>query len=173
MRFHDLKHTQDVFFVATEIALNSEIPHQDILTLQLAALFHDTGYLFDYIGHEEKSKLTAANFLLQEGCPENLIAGVVQTIDATKMPQHPQTDIQRILCDADLFHLAQTDYADYADRLRAEWASNLQKQFSDQEWRVNNLKFMQQHQYFTTYASELLEPGKQQNLRRLFLHELD
>jgi len=167
MQFHNTNHTRQVFLIATEIALHSKIDHQDILALQVAALFHDTGYLYDYIGHEEKSKLIAANFLLQEGCSEALINDVMDTIAATKVPQQPQNIIQQILCDADLAHLAEPNYEDLITGLRAEWQTHLQKHFTDDEWRVNNIAFMQQHRYFTPYGVNVLEPLKQQNLKKL------
>ncbi|WP_214653021.1 HD domain-containing protein [Mucilaginibacter segetis] len=168
-----MKHTYDVFLAATEMAVAGGNNSEDIQILQLATLFHDTGYLFEYTGHEEKSKLIAANFLLREDCPEALIDGVVDAIDATKVPQQPQNDIQRIICDADLFHLAHPDYPNFANCLRNEWAVHLKKEFTDDEWRINNLKFMQQHHYFTEYGIHTLNTLKLQNLPNLFVHQND
>lgn len=165
--FHNRQHTEHVFLAATEIALLTNLPQNEILPLQLAALFHDTGYLYDYSGHEEKSKLIAATFLLQNGCSGELIDAVTTTIEATRVPQQPQNSLQRIICDADLFHLSQPDYPIYADRLRREWAIYLQKQFTDREWYLDNIAFLEKHRYFTAYGQDVLEAGKQQNIRIL------
>lgn len=87
MYFHNIMHTHYVFLVATEIALESNLPPSDIQLLQFAALFHDTGYLYDYEGHEEKSELIAANFFLQENYPMEMIDSITAAIDTTRVPQ--------------------------------------------------------------------------------------
>lgn len=167
MFFHNSKHTADVFLAATEIALGSGLSATEITTVQLAALFHDTGYVYEYQGHEEQSKLIAANILLQENVSNALIDAVTEAIDATKMPQGPTSHVQRVLCDADLFHLAHPGYISYAERLREEWTVHLRKQISDAEWKAENLGFLRTHHYFSSYGQVVLEVCKEKNIRFL------
>ena len=54
--YHNIDHTLDVIEQAEQIALSEKIsPAKEILLLKVAALFHDTGFLYVYTGHEEKS----------------------------------------------------------------------------------------------------------------------
>jgi uncharacterized protein len=58
--------------------------------LQTAAWFHDTGYCYAYIGHEDNSIGIAATFLKQENTYGDFTEEVMACIAATKMPQSPQ-----------------------------------------------------------------------------------
>jgi uncharacterized protein len=167
MYFHNLKHTLGVFYAATEISENSGLNTESLTLVQLAALFHDTGYLYYYAGHEDNSKLIAGNFLLQRRCPPQLIDQVLACIDATKIPQQPQNIEQQIMCDADLFHFASPDYLTYADNLKKEWEAHLGKSFTEIKWAQTNLDLLKRHQYFTSYCQSTLQQGKENNIALL------
>ncbi len=169
MHFHNLLHTQYVVNAVSEIGFQCKINNRDMAIIQIAAWFHDTGYCYAYVGHEDNSIGIAATFLKQEDADGSFTDEVMACIAATKMPQYPQSLLQQIMCDADMFHLADDDYLAYAERLRAEWEYNLNKQYSDDEWRRTNLNMLIQHKYFTDYGKTVLQEHKLVNIDRLLL----
>jgi uncharacterized protein len=90
MHFHNLQHTQYVVNAATEISLRSNLTKQEMVTVKLAAWFHDTGYCFAYSGHEDGSIAIAATFLSQQKCNDEQINIVINCIAATRIPQNPK-----------------------------------------------------------------------------------
>jgi uncharacterized protein len=98
---------------------------------------------------------------------EQFIDEVTGCIAATKMPQSPQNLLQQIMCDADMFHLADDNYPGYASRLRTEWELILNKQYSDEQWRQINLNMLIQHKYFTDYGKIVLQEHKLANIDKL------
>jgi uncharacterized protein len=165
--FHNAQHTLDVLDAVTEIGKHSNISADNLLILKIAALFHDTGYLYTYKGHEESGKLIAGDFLTQHEYHPDVVKSVLDCIDATKMPQAPDGFLQEIICDADLFHFSRSDYPVYAARLRREWEIHLPITFSDKEWAASNLKVLEKHHFFTEYGRNTLQPRKQSNIEKM------
>jgi uncharacterized protein len=149
LTFHNQQHTADVVQAVTLIGKQCEITTEALEILQIAAWFHDSGYCFGYTNHEDKSINLAGHFLNQQNCPAALIRKVAGLIGATRFPQQPVDLLEQIICDADLAHLAKTDYPVYADRLRQEWQVCLKKIYSDKEWLHENLNLLHNHHYFT------------------------
>jgi len=62
--YHTLHHTQQVVARAKEIAAHYNLSETEILTVYLAAWFHDTGYLFVTAEeHEAKSAAIMRSFM--------------------------------------------------------------------------------------------------------------
>jgi len=167
MYFHNLTHTQNVVSAVKEIGGQSRLGNIEMMGLEIAAWFHDTGYCYTYNGHEETSCAIASTFLVQNKCGENFINEVAACIMATRVPQNPQNLQQQIICDADMFHLAQDDYVYQASQLRLEWAHQLNKHFTDKDWTGTNISLLMKHDYFTSYGKTTLQPGKLKNIDRL------
>ena len=55
MTFHDLEHTLTVTRTAKDLGQAMGLSVADLGVLEVAALFHDTGYAKTYEGHEEAS----------------------------------------------------------------------------------------------------------------------
>ena len=55
LTFHNVAHTVDVVEGVHEICLQTGVPAEQAESVEIAAWFHDTGYLKEYIGHEEAS----------------------------------------------------------------------------------------------------------------------
>src|SRR5579875_1099859 len=109
--FHNLEHTEDVVEACSKMADHYELNEEDRLVLLLAAWFHDTGYSQGTAaGHEEESIRHATQFLTQNDADAALIQRVSSCIAATRMPQSPVNLVEKILFDADLFHLATDDF---------------------------------------------------------------
>ncbi len=163
--FHNLDHTEDVAQACSQIADHFQLEDAERFILILAAWFHDTGYsLGSASGHEEESIRIASGFLRDHHVDEEVIQKVGSCIQATRMPQSPVNQVEKILCDADLFHLATEDFKARNQLLKQEQETLLGHKIDKKEWRKNNIEFLSNHKYFTEYGKEVLEPKKYENL---------
>ena len=166
--FHNLDHTEDVAEACSQMADHYKLGDNERFILMLAAWFHDTGYSNGAaIGHEDESIRVATAFLTQHAVDEDTINKVGSCIHATKMPQSPVNQVEKILCDADLFHLATGDFKARNQLLKQEQEFLLGHKIDKKDWRKGNVQFLESHRYFTDYGREVLEPKKHDNLQDL------
>ena len=166
--FHNLDHTEAVAEAASQMADYYQLNDEDRFVLMLSAWFHDTGYSAGKVeGHEEVSVQIATQFLQQHSVSDTIQQRVTSCIRATQMPQSPISQVEKILCDADLLHLSTEDFKAMNQLLKQERENLLEHKISKKEWRKGNIKFLQEHKYFTEYGQQTLEPGKQANLLTL------
>ena len=155
IRFHTLLHTQEVVAASAKLADYYQIPEDDRFALMLAAWFHDTGYTGgDAKGHETISIQIATEFLMANTVSEEVKVKVTGCINATRIPQSPDNTIEKIICDADLFHLGTDDFKEKSRLLREEIIEFGDKELPKKEWRKINIRFLEGHKYFTTYGKE-------------------
>jgi hypothetical protein len=76
------------------------------------------------------------------------------------MPQSPISQVEKILCDSDLYHLATEDFKPRNQLLKQEREFLLEHKISKKDWRKNNINFLESHKYFTDYGQEFLEAKK-------------
>jgi predicted metal-dependent HD superfamily phosphohydrolase len=166
--YHNLSHTQNVVANAGKIARYYNLDDRDFFIVTAAAWFHDSGY---YIGegddHERQGAAMAENFLLAKGVDQPTIDVIKNCILATKLPQSPQTLLEQIVCDADLFHLGTDEFSELNKQVRKEIEHKYGKKISKHEWRLGTIKLFEFHHYHTDYAHKFLDPVKQQNLEKL------
>jgi HD superfamily phosphodiesterase len=166
--FHNLEHTEDVVEACSHMADRYHLSDEDRLVLILAAWFHDTGYSKgEATGHEDESVKIATAFLIKNNVDENLVQRVSSCIEATRMPQSPVNLVEKILCDADLYHLATDDFRARSQLLKQEQESILGHKIDKKEWRKNNISFLENHKYFTDLGRDKLELKKMENLMAL------
>jgi predicted metal-dependent HD superfamily phosphohydrolase len=142
-----------------------QLQEDDRLVLMLSAWFHDTGYSSGAAeGHEESSVQLATQFLQSRNANDTIIQRVTSCIMSTRMPQSPVSLVEKILCDADLHHLAKEDYKARNQLLKQERENVLGHKIDKKEWRKSNVKFLMEHHYFTEYGQQILTPNKMENL---------
>lgn len=167
MYFHNLEHTLSTLMAVREIGSHSGLDDQEKYILELSALFHDSGYIKKYIGHEEESMRIAADFLRQENVGQEVIDSVCGCILATRFPQLPTEKLGMILCDADLYHFSLDDYLLFAENLKREWEVMLKVYYDKQQWDALNLNLLCNHEYFSPYSRNKFQKGKELNIDRL------
>jgi hypothetical protein len=169
LTYHSVFHTFDVLESAIRLAEMEKRTPEDILLLKTACLFHDTGMLVTYRGHEEASieicRQTLPEFDYQLKDIE-LIAGMIMT---TKLPQCASNSLDKILCDADLDYLGRPDFFMIAHRLKYEWDVLDIHPTTLQEWYQIQRSFLTAHRYFTVSARQLRQKSKLENLRQIEL----
>ena len=166
--FHNLAHTQGVVKAAEELAAHYQLADNDHFVLMIAAWFHDTGFSSGQAEeHEKVSIQLATDFLQSKGIDDETVQRVSSCIQATRMPQSPLSQVEKIMCDADLFHLGSPEFERINRNLREEQEAYFKKEFSKKEWRQRNIEFLEAHQYFTDYAQQKREDKKQEWIRLL------
>ncbi len=166
--FHNLEHTEEVADACSRIADYYSLSGEDRFVLSIAAWFHDTGYTSGHPeGHEDVSVQIASDFLHQHNVEESIIQRVTSAIQATKMPQSPLSQVEKIICDSDLMHLATDDFNARNQLLKQERENLLDTKITKKEWRKGNIQFLESHKYFTDYGQQYLEPKKVENLNTL------
>ena len=165
--FHSFQHTLEVVDAARTIAREMELSYDEVEIVTLAAWLHDVGYFYTYRGHEEKSAEIAKDVLDRLDYGKKNIKRVVGCILATKVPQQPANILEQIVCDADMSHLAEPDVAERAERLRKEWSDHVNEVVTDVEWMEQNLSFMQEHRYFTSFAQQTFGPRLDRHMNAL------
>jgi HD superfamily phosphodiesterase len=166
--YHNLKHTREVVAACKLIAQKTGLNSTDTEIVIISAWFHDAGHISTYFGHEQVSADIAKNFLNDIQYPTKQIAKVQDCILATKYPQKPKNELQRILCDADMFHLTFEDYEKRSFNLKEELETVTDKEIPHLEWCFQNFDFMKEHCYFTRYGKSILHCLKEKNMKKYF-----
>lgn len=165
--YHNFEHTEEVVKAAQQIANHYQLSDQDFFTVTVAAYFHDTGYYDDALNHEVKGAELADKFLVEQNVETEIRNQVKSAIMATKIPQSPKNQIDKIVCDADLFHLGLPDFRKKGKLMHKEAELIHKKDISKLEWRKKDIQFMESHRYQTDYAILLLNDQKQANISKL------
>lgn len=165
--YHNLEHTKEVVNAAQQIANHYQLNEEDFFVVTVAAYFHDTGYFEDALNHEAKGAELADHFLSANEVPAAIREKVRSAILSTKIPQQPHTQLDKILCDADLFHLGLADFRKKGKLMHKEVELIYKKDISKLDWRKKDIEFMESHHYHTDYANLLLNDQKQKNVEKL------
>lgn len=165
--FHNLQHALAVRSAALDIGQELGFSEEEMEILELAALFHDVGFVEAYEGHEHVSKRIARQFLEEQGYEEEKKAKVLKCINATTPGKQPENKLEEVIKDADLMGLGMDNYPVALAALRHEWEVFQNKIFTDIEWFELNDKFVSTHEYFTDVAKSLY--GEKKELNRKFL----
>ncbi|MCB0606313.1 MAG: HD domain-containing protein [Lewinellaceae bacterium] len=151
-RYHNWPHTMAVREACGFLGVQTGLSPDDLEVLDLAALFHDIGFIETYRGHEAVSREIAGDFLTSRDYPADKLEKVLACIDSTQPSADPSNQLEAIIKDADLSNLARTDYLSSLNNLRMEWELLCNEFYSDREWFKLNYKFLKAHQYYTDAA---------------------
>jgi len=165
--YHNWDHTKEVVNAAQQIANHYQLNEQDFFTVTVAAYFHDTGYFEDALNHEAKGAELACSFLDDHKVQTEVCEAVKHAILSTKIPQSPKNQIDKIICDADLFHLGLPDFRKKGKLMHKEVELLYKKNIGKQDWRKRDIQFMESHRYHTDYVILLLNDQKQANIEKL------
>lgn len=160
IKYHDLPHTLNVEKAAVRFAKLEGISNTDILLLRTAVLFHDAGFILKYHQNEDFAMNMAESMLPHYGYDETKIETIKNIINSTKYEVEPETDLEKIMCDADHDYLGRPDYHSIAKKLRIEM-ENFGTSMGEKEWCEYQLKFLEgHHKYYTETAQNIRQYGK-------------
>lgn len=164
--YHAVEHTLDVLNRVETLGKAEGIDDADLVLLQVAACYHDCGFLLNNRDHERlgckivKEELPKYDFTAEQ---IKLICGMIK---ATKIPQSPRNHLQRIICDADLDYLGRDDFYSIGNLLFKELKAYRVLE-TEEAWNSLQINFLSNHQYWTTTNQQEREAGKQARLLEL------
>ena len=163
--YHNLLHTQHIVSVTNKIAKHYALKDKEFFIVITAAWFLHSGYYKDMLHPEEASTKMAEGFLKNSGVDEEAIDSIKKCILATKIPQTPDTLLEEIVCDGNLFYIGTEKFSEYNRLKRKEF--ELRNNINKNDWRKNTIQFFETHQYYTDYCKEHLNKTKMENLHKL------
>lgn len=164
--YHNIDHIKDVFNAALIIAKAEGLSEDDIKLLRVAVLLHDIGFIKSGKHHEQTGTEMTHNILPSFGFSEEQIEIICNMILATRLPQSPSTQLEKVLCDADLDYLGRDDFHPIATKLSHEMMKNGIVE-TEREWNLVQKTFFESHRYHTTYSKTNREPQKQKHLQEI------
>lgn len=167
LTYHSMGHTLDVHNSAVRIAELENVAAEDILILRTAALYHDSGMLITYTGHEEASIQIIRDVLPGFDYTKEEISRIEDMIHTTKLPQSAFERLSMILCDADLDYLGRNDYFMISHQLKYEWEALDINLMTLKQWYELQIKFVETHHYFTDAAMQTRQEKKIKNLSEI------
>lgn len=164
LTYHCLEHTvNEVVPVADRLAILEKVSEEDHLLLLTGAYYHDLGFIYQRQGHESISIQQAEQTLPIFGYSDAQVVLIRGIILATSLPQSPTNLLERIMSDSDLDYLSHENFWVRSNDLRHE-LDNYGTKFSDEDWHIYQLRFMQSHKYLTASERALGDAVKQKHV---------
>lgn len=169
--YHNWVHTTQVRDEVLLLARNAGVVNGDLELLNLAALFHDVGFSEEYTGHEDHSMRIAREFLESRNYPQERIDKIVRFVEVTKIDVKPENKLEALMKDADTSSLGKSHFQIYTNSLRKELNTVKNAVLSKKDWAKTNLRFLDEHEYYSKAGKDRYAEKKAEN-RRLLLEEL-
>jgi ligand-binding sensor domain-containing protein/class 3 adenylate cyclase len=166
LHYHSIEHTLDVVKAVERIALSENVTDEGLFLLKTAASYHDAGFVEQYDKNEPVGVRMANEILPKYGYTPEHIEIIKKLIFVTSVPHQPTNLLEEIICDADLDYLGRDDFHQIADKLRLELREH-GKINSDRAWDEIQVRFLEQHCYFTQTSLKTRLPKKLQNLEEI------
>ena len=167
LAFHNSAHARDVVSAVYEILRHyprMAVAHKRALLL--AALSHDSRYVDDPANHEEASARDARAMAMAYGYGEVFADEVAALIRATQSSHVPVTLQEKIIRDADFFHIGTAAYRKRSAALRAE-LSDFGQKFTDAEWACRETAFLATHRFNLPWLEKERSAGRAAEIRKL------
>ena len=166
LTYHNLAHVQDVLQAAMLIAEQERVGEEEVKIIRLAALLHDIGFIYAAKNHEEKGAELTRELLPAFGFSKDTIEIIYNMIVATRLPQSPTTQLEKILCDADLDYLGRDDFYEIGVKLFEEMKAGGAVE-DEREWNLVQRTFLQSHRFHTAFSKANREEAKNVRLSEL------
>ena len=170
--YHNWAHTTQVRDEVLVLARKAGIQNGELELLNLATLFHDAGFSEVYTGHEEVGIRLATEFLQSHHYPQDKIDIIASLIAATKVDTKPKTKLEALIKDADTSSLGKSHFQVFTNGLRKELNTLQHAVLSKKDWNKENLRFIDEHEYYSDVAKERYSEMKAEN-RRLLVEDMD
>jgi len=164
--YHGVHHSMDVYEVSIKISELENLSQEKKIIINTAALYHDSGFLFEYQDNERLAVKLIKEVLPSFGYNKKQIKEITEIILSTQLNTPPNTLLQQIMSDADYDYLGREDNVTVANSLYRELTEN-GFSFNNEEWNEMQIKFLNQHQYYTDSSIKLRRQKKRDYLQNL------
>jgi uncharacterized protein len=168
MYYHQYDHTLDVLERATYLSEKEWLSKDDIEMMQLAALFHDTGFIIQYDHNEPIGAKFASNFLKTFLYPGDKIKVIERIILATD-PQYiePKDIYEEIIKDADIDNLWREDFFEKWSKVKTEVEILKNIKIKDPDWHHAMLDVLYKNKFYTKTQIDERQKKKDENIALL------
>jgi predicted metal-dependent HD superfamily phosphohydrolase len=164
--YHNWSHTCEVVEVAEKLGSKSDLSPEELELLQIAAWFHDTGYVETYQNHEEKSLKYLDEFFRDKDYDDAKKKEIGQLILSTKIDQRPVGKLAELLHDANIAHLGRKRFFRKGELLRVELDNYLGKSYSEFKWTKKQYRFLISNNFITEVAKEEYGKRRVKNIKQ-------
>lgn len=166
LSYHSVEHIKDVYDAADKLCRAEGVSDYETKLVLTAAWYHDAGFLKGAKDHEEESCGIAKEVLPDFGYKPEEIERICGMIMATKIPQTPKDHLEEILADADLDYLGRDDFFTIGNKLFTE-LSVFGFLTTEEEWNKLQVRFLENHHFFTPTALAWRKENKEQHLEQI------
>ena len=166
LSYHNLQHTLDALQVCNQYIKRAKLDKHAAKLLRLGVLFHDIGFTVSKKNHEASGIEIAEGLMREFNFPKKDMDVVTGLIMATRMPQNPQNQVERIICDVDLDYLGRSDFYPISDQLYKELQNDSIAQ-NKLEWNKIQIEFLESHKFHTVFAKRNRQPQKEKRIAEL------
>ncbi|MBL3655465.1 Pycsar system effector family protein [Fulvivirga sediminis] len=164
--YHSLSHTTEVVEASVSLGFDTGLSDEDQEILELAAWFHDAGYIKKYNGHEAESVEFAKEFLSKEGYPKEKLEKVNSLILSTVLGHQSENLLEELLHDADMSHMGRKRFFRKGELLRVELENYLDKTYTELEWEEHQYNFLVSNSFITAAARSSYERRRVKNIKK-------
>jgi len=164
--FHNLKHTVNVSTQVELIGRAEGISDEEMIYVQTAAIFHDSGFLDGPENYKQTSCFYAKDILPKYRYSNDQIKIICELIMSTQAPISPENKLEEILCDANFAYLGRVDFIDIMKN-QAKEMTNFNVVSSEKEWFEKQLEFVKDHEFYTATARVLRDVSKEEQGKKL------
>ena len=165
--YHNMEHIIDVVENSEKIGVDSKLENCEMESLKIAAWFHDIGHITSKDNHEKISSGIAELYLKKINYPAKKTELVINCIKATDLDVKPNNLSEKIIKDADLFHLGSENYFTYCNKLFDEILKREICSIDYKKWIKASIRLFEKHNFYTDYAQKL-NGQKNINLKKLY-----
>lgn len=166
LRFHNLRHTMEVYSQAELLGRAESLTEEDLLIVKTAALLIDIGYLKDYHSPEEKSALFAGSELPCYRYTESQVKQVEMLLRSSTAVNAGSSQLEKILMDAQTLYYGRVDFIPLCENLYQEELKYGLVQ-GKAEWIRSMAQKVNRHEYYTSTARKLREVSREEQVRQL------
>ena len=134
------------------------VSQEELVLVKTAAVFHDIGFIKDYFDNEKIGAQIAGEVLPDFGYDEEQIEVIQGLIMSTVFPGQPQTHLEKIICDADLFYVGSESFKEIANGLKYEF-EHVGIIKNEEQWLKLQVDFLSGFNFRTVSATQLANQG--------------
>ncbi|MDP5038976.1 MAG: HD domain-containing protein [Candidatus Gracilibacteria bacterium] len=165
--YHHYEHALEVASRSVEIGKKEGYDEETLEILELAGLFHDTGFIIQYDNNEYIGASIARNFLKSMLYPEDKIKKIEELIISTIPTNKAKNKLEGIIKDADTDNLGRDDFFEKGERLKNEIEKIKKIKILDPDWYHYSLNFLLEHKFVTPSEIKERQNKKLQNIDKL------
>jgi predicted metal-dependent HD superfamily phosphohydrolase len=164
--YHGTHHSLNALKACEKYLKSENIRGEKAKLLRIGILLHDIGYTVSKANHEDYSLSISEKLMTNFGFSKENINIVKGLITATKKTETPKNILENIISDVDLDYLGGPDYYKISHQLFKELkaVSNIK---TKNEWNKIQIKFLENHKYYTNFALKFRQPEKEKRLQEL------